>query len=124
MLGYEARSEWGCASLWILLVCTVCAIRVASNMQHPRYFENNLDDTTTAEEVSTAQKEYVPELLQIIHKNCPPVVENCEGAMYVGAAGIGYAFYHVAECPVFADKRNHFLEIAESYVKVSYFCLK
>ena len=89
-------------------------------MQHPRHFENNLDDTQAAEEVSTAQKDYVPELLQIIHKNCPALAENCEGAMYVGAAGIGYAFFHVAECPVFAEKRNQFLEIAESYIKVKF----
>jgi len=88
-------------------------------MQHPRYFENCLDDTTTAVEVSTAQKECVSELLERIHKNCPAVVENCRGAMYLGAAGIGYAFYHVAKCPKFADKRNLFLEIAESYVKVA-----
>ena len=87
-------------------------------MQHPRYFENNLDDSQAAQEVSDAQKDYVPELLQIIHKNCPPLPENCDGGMYVGAAGIGYAFYHVAECPVFADKRNGFLEIAESYIQV------
>ena len=87
-------------------------------MQHPRYFENSLEDTTPAEEVSAAQKDYVPELLQIINKNCPPLAENCEGAMYVGAAGIGYAFYHVAESTVFAEKRNNLLEIAESYTKV------
>ena len=93
-------------------------------MQHPRYFENCLDDTTAAEEVSTAQKENVPELLQRIRKNCPPVVENCRGAMYLGAAGIGYAFYHVANCPVFAKKRNEYLEIAESYVKVRGLCFK
>ena len=88
-------------------------------MQHPRYFENHLSDKEEGEEVSAAQKDYVPELLQIIHKNCPPIPDNCEGAMYVGAAGIGYAFYHVAECPTFADRRDSFLNTAEQYIKVS-----
>ena len=88
-------------------------------MQHPRYFKNTRDDQQAAKEVVGAQKEYVPELLQIIHKNCPPSPENCDGAMYVGAAGIGYAFYHVALSPIFADKKNALLEIAEAYIKVS-----
>lgn len=88
-------------------------------MQHPRYFKNTRDDQQAAKEVVGAQKEYVPELLQIIHKNCPPSPENCDGAMYVGAAGIGYAFYHVALSPIFADKKNALLEIAEAYIKVA-----
>eukprot|EP00794_Sanderia_malayensis_P000276 gene276-900_t len=88
-------------------------------MQHPRYFKNSRDENQALSEVSDAQKDYVPELLQIIHKNCPPLPENCEGALYVGAAGIGYAFYHVAQCPVFAEKKKYLLEIAETYIKVS-----
>ncbi len=87
-------------------------------MTHPRYFKNNRDEQQAIVEVSDAQKDYVPELLQIIHKNCPPLPENCDGALYVGAAGIGYAFYHVAKCLVFAEKRSSLLDIAEAYIKV------
>ena len=70
------------------------------------------------DDIAKSQHEYVPVLLQIIHKNCPPAPENCDGGVYVGAAGIAYAFYHVAESGLFEDKREHFLSVAEKYIKV------
>ena len=65
-----------------------------------------------------SQKEYVPILLQIIHKNCPPTPENCEGGVYVGTAGIAYSFYHVAMSGAFEENREQFLNTAEKYIKV------
>ncbi|XP_065057896.1 lanC-like protein 3 [Rhopilema esculentum] len=99
------------------IACQSCTLY--REMQHPRYFENTLDDSKPSQDISDAQKDYVPELLQIIHKNCPPLPENCDGGMYVGAAGIAYAFYHVAESPTFSEKRSNFLDIAEAYIKVA-----
>jgi len=88
-------------------------------MQHPRYFENTMSDQENTDEIASGQKEYVPVLLQIINKNCPSSPENCEGALYVGAAGIAYAFYHVAQSGLFDDKKEHFLSVAEKYIKAS-----
>lgn len=75
-------------------------------------FQENTD------EIANSQREYVPVLLQIIHKNCPATPENFEGGVYVGSAGIAYAFYHVAQSGIFDDKRDYFLNIAEKYIKV------
>jgi len=88
-------------------------------MQHPRYFENTLSDQENTEDIADSQREYVPVLLQIIHKNCPATPENFEGGVYVGSAGIAYAFYHVAQSGLFDDKKDHFLGIAEKYIKSS-----
>lgn len=88
-------------------------------MQHPRYFENQRSDQEETSAVAKSQCEYVPVLLQIIHKNSPPAPENCEGGLYVGSAGIAYAFYHVSESGLFPDKKEHFLSVAEKYVKMS-----
>ena len=88
-------------------------------MQHPRYFENTMSDNENTDEIASGQKEYVPVLLQIINKNCPPSPENCEGALYVGSAGIAYAFYHVAQSGLFEEKKEHFLGVAEKYIKSS-----
>lgn len=90
-----------------------------TTMQHPRYFENTMSEQENTQEIAEGQREYVPVLLQIINKNCPPLAENCEGAVYVGGAGIAYAFYHVAQSGLFEDKREHFLNIAEKYIKTS-----
>ena len=77
------------------------------------FSQENTDD------IAIAQREYVPVLLQIIHKNCAPSPENCEGGVYVGATGVAYAFYHVAESGLFDEKKDHFLNIAEKYIKVN-----
>lgn len=88
-------------------------------MQHPRYFENIMSDQENTEDIALSQQEYVPVLLQIIHKNCPPLPEHTNGALYVGAAGIAYAFYHVAQSGLFEDKKEQFLTTAEKYIKIS-----
>lgn len=36
----------------------------------------------------------------------------------MGAAGIAYAFYHVAQSGLFDEKKEHFLSVAEKYIKV------
>lgn len=71
-----------------------------------------------SEDIALSQREYVPVLLQIINKNCPPAPEHTNGALYVGAAGVAYAFYHVAQSGVFDNKREQFLSTAEKYIKV------
>jgi len=87
--------------------------------QHPRYFDNILSDQENTDDIALGQREYVPVLLQIINKNCPPAPEHTDGALYVGAAGVAYAFYHVAQSGVFEEKRDQFLATAEKYIKVS-----
>lgn len=66
------------------------------------------------------QREYVPVLLQIVNKNCLPAAEHTDGGIYVGAAGVAYAFYHVAQSGVFEEKREQFLSTAEKYIKVKF----
>nr|XP_012559466.2 lanC-like protein 3 isoform X1 [Hydra vulgaris] len=94
----------------------LCYIEIIK-MQHPRYFDNTLSDQEDSDVLVSSQRNYVSTLLQIISKNSPATPENCEGGLYVGAAGIAYAFYHVAQTG--DDKKSEYLLAAEKYAKVS-----
>ena len=63
-------------------------------------------------------KDLVRRVLQLIEENSPP--ERCtrDGGLYVGAAGVGYAFYSVAESPEFSNIREQCLGKALQYMQV------
>ncbi|XP_057307917.1 lanC-like protein 3 homolog [Hydractinia symbiolongicarpus] len=94
-----------------------------SSQSPGRYFKNDMSDEENKNNDPGSslgyQKDYISDLLKTVHCNCPPLAENCEGAVYVGWAGIAYAFYYVAQSGLFEDKKDHFLKIAEKYIKVS-----
>ena len=64
-------------------------------------------------------KQLVPNILASIYDRFPPLAQNVDGGLYVGAAGAGYAFYAVAEKPEFQEHREQYLKIAVEYVQVS-----
>lgn len=63
-------------------------------------------------------RDLVQRVLQLIEAKSPPQRASRDGGLYVGAAGIGYAFYSVAECAEFSNIRDQCLGKALEYVKV------
>lgn len=83
-----------------------------------RYFVNKYKDFSG----SLGNVEYVRELVQrvlkLIYERSPPQRASCDGGLYVGGAGIGYAFYAVAQSSEFADVREQCLLKALEYMQV------
>ena len=63
-------------------------------------------------------RDLVRRVLQLIKENSPPEVASRDGGLYVGCAGIGYAFYAVAESSAFANTREQCLKKALEYMQV------
>lgn len=86
-----------------------------------RYFANNYKDFSGTLGNVEYLKNLIPNVLQLIEKQSPPERSSCDGGLYVGGAGIGYAFYAVAESsaqfPV-ANTREDCLRKALEYMKV------
>ncbi|XP_074627320.1 lanC-like protein 3 isoform X2 [Acropora palmata] len=84
-----------------------------------RYFVNKYKDFSG----SLGNVEYVRELVQrvlkLIDERSPPQRASCDGGLYVGGAGIGYAFYAVAQSSEFANVREQCLMKALEYMQVS-----
>lgn len=84
-----------------------------------RYFVNKYKDFSG----SLVNVEYVRELVQrvlkLIDERSPPQRASCDGGLYVGGAGIGYAFYAVAQSSEFANVREQCLMKALEYMQVS-----
>lgn len=57
--------------------------------------------------------------MQLIEEKSPPQRASRDGGVYVGAAGIGYAFLSVAECTEFSNIRDQCLGKSLEYMKVS-----
>lgn len=87
-----------------------------------RCFANNFKDLSGTLGNVEYLKNLIPNVLQLIEKQSPPERSSCDGGLYVGGAGIGYAFYAVAESsarfPV-ANTRDDCLRKALEYMKVS-----
>jgi len=69
-------------------------------------------------------RELVPRVLQLIEEQSPPDRCSDDGGLYVGGAGIGYAFYAVAESSGFANMREQLLRKALEYMQVRIFKCK
>ena len=86
-----------------------------------RCFANNYKDFSGTLGNVEYLKNLIPNVLQLIEKQSPPERSSCDGGLYVGGAGIGYAFYAVAESsaqfPV-ANTREDCLRKALEYMKV------
>ena len=65
-------------------------------------------------------RDLVHRVLQLIEEKSPPNRSSCDGGLYVGAAGIGYAFYSVAESSDFSNIREQCLGKALEYMQVNY----
>ena len=64
-------------------------------------------------------RDIVQRALQLIEERSPPDMSSCDGGLYVGAAGIGYAFYSVAESSEFSSIRQQCLGKALEYMQVT-----
>lgn len=87
-----------------------------------RFFANKFPAFTPGSQVVIDKAKWVAQASQIaesIVEGMPPTLENCDGGLYVGNAGIAYMFYHLAQNQAFSEKRSDFLERAVMYANVS-----
>lgn len=94
------------------------AAEVGMSSRRSRYFVNKYKDFSG----SLGNVEYLRELaqrvLKLIDERSPPQRASCDGRLYVGGAGIGYAFYAVAQSSEFANIREQCLMKALEYMQV------
>lgn len=95
--------------------------RIMFRCGRARCFANNYKDFSGTLGNVEYLKDLIPNVLQLIEKQSPPERSSCDGGLYVGGAGIGYAFYAVAERSAqfpAANKRQDCLRKALEYMKV------
>ena len=83
-----------------------------------RCFVNKYKEYSGSLESVEYLRDLVCRVLQLIEENSPPEVASRDGGLYVGGAGIGYAFYAVAESSAFANIREQCLRNALEYMQV------
>ncbi|XP_060589848.1 lanC-like protein 3 [Ruditapes philippinarum] len=87
-----------------------------------RYFENKAQDYTPGSSVKIDKQNWMLQISQIaesIVEGMPATIDNCDGGLYVGNAGIAYMFYCLAQNEAFKDMRSTYLEQAVMYTNVS-----
>lgn len=87
-----------------------------------RYFENRFPDFSPGSKVDVNQARWTSQVVQIaesIVQGMPATLENCDGGIYVGNAGIAYMFYCLAQNESFKDMRSSYLEKAVIYGNIS-----
>jgi len=91
-----------------------------------RYFVNEMSDwggsglgmevDLDSNKWSQAALNYVQQIV----KNLPPTLQNCDGGLYVGAAGVAYMLWYLSTKPAFEQQKNDLLGLAKRYVDVSF----
>lgn len=87
-----------------------------------RFFVNKLSDFVPGARVDINHDHWKQTILTIadsIVAGMPPTFDNCDGHLYVGCAGVAYMFYYMANCDVFADKKQELLTRARNYSDVA-----
>ncbi|KAL4233772.1 LanC-like protein 3 [Mactra antiquata] len=87
-----------------------------------RFFENKFPDYSPGSNVDINRASWVAQVSQIaesIVQGMPAALENCDGGLYVGNAGISYMFYWLSQNEAFKDMRKNYLEKAVIYANVS-----
>jgi hypothetical protein len=87
-----------------------------------RYFENKAQDYTPGSSVKIDKQNWMLQISQIAEstvEGMPATIDNCDGGLYVGNAGIAYMFYCLAQNEAFKDMRSTYLEQAVMYTNVS-----
>lgn len=90
-----------------------------------RYFVNEMDDWVEGfgREVEVDTQRWVKEAFDYVQKiiqNFSPTLQNCDGGLYVGAAGVGYTLWYLSTKPAFASQKAALLGLAKKYVDVSF----
>ena len=86
-----------------------------------RYFKNFLPDYSTSIQNATKcdfVKDLINSYVQQIEEKFPPTLNNAEGGLYTGTAGVAFMFLKMACSGLFQKKREEFLERASIYIKV------
>lgn len=83
-----------------------------------RFFVNGYEKFAGALGGVEYLRDLVKRVLQLIAERSPPQMSSCDGGLYVGAAGIGYAFYSVAESSELSTIREQCLGKAQEYMQV------
>ena len=84
-----------------------------------RYFVNRLADYVSGQPVQVDAArftQYVVRAVEAIRTRMPPTAENCDGGLYVGCAGVGYALYRLALTDQLSASRDRLLAAAVEYV--------
>jgi len=87
-----------------------------------RYFPNRLADYVSGQPVqidAARWTQYVLSSVEAIRKRMPPTTDNCDGGLYVGCAGVGYALYRLASTEQLSASRDRLLAAATEYVDVA-----
>jgi len=58
--------------------------------------------------------------VQAIVQNLPPTLQNCDGGLYVGAAGVAYTLWYLSTKAAFASQKDALLGLAKKYVDVCF----
>uniref|UniRef100_A0A672GY88 LanC-like protein 3 n=1 Tax=Salarias fasciatus TaxID=181472 RepID=A0A672GY88_SALFA len=93
---------------------------VASVMENTRCFANRFSDYKGALLPGQSAQDAVPAVRATIDKILKKVpVDDCDGGLYDGPAGVAYMLYHVSECPLFSEQRELYLQAAKRIIDVS-----
>ena len=87
-----------------------------------RYFANRLADYVSGQPVQidvARWTQYVLGGVEAIRSRMPPTTDNCDGGLYVGCAGVGYALYRLASVEQLSASRGRLLTAAAEYVDVA-----
>ncbi|XP_014675270.1 PREDICTED: lanC-like protein 3 [Priapulus caudatus] len=87
-----------------------------------RYFVNSIPDYMHgAVDIDTQKwKSRILNAVEDVIAKQPPTMENCEGGLYVGCAGIAYALCHLAHNEAFKPEQGKLLQSAEQYATAAY----
>jgi len=97
-------------------------VRSQNSELRMRYFVNRLADYASGQpvQVDVARwTQYIVKTVEAIRSRMPPTVANCDGGLYVGCAGVGYALYRLASIEQLSASRDQLLAAATEYVDVA-----
>lgn len=84
-----------------------------------RYFPNKLEVNEAAVSSSNLLKCSIIEKYETIIQKQAPYIENAEGGLYVGMAGVAFMCYHLSKSPLFLDSKDALVTKAKEYLVLS-----
>uniref|UniRef100_A0A3Q2D5F7 LanC like family member 3 n=1 Tax=Cyprinodon variegatus TaxID=28743 RepID=A0A3Q2D5F7_CYPVA len=91
-------------------------------MENTRCFANRFSDYRGALLPGQGAEAVIPAVVSKIErilKKVPIDINDCDGGLYDGPAGVAYMLYHVSECPLFSEQREVYLKTAKQIIDVS-----
>lgn len=87
-----------------------------------RYFVNRYQEASSGTKVEIDRDRVAEQVMLLtndIKHKMPPTVDNCDGGIYVGCAGVAYAFYSLTTIPSFSQMRARLLAKAKEYADIA-----